>query len=82
MVAQDERLAAIAAAAATVLRQTPYHVVRAGDVAAAIQPPADRAFRGLALQRGTQPPGAGGAGRSPGLAGIRRARGLDHPRAH
>ena len=39
MVAQDERLAAIAAAAATVLRQTPYHVVRAGDVAAAIRLP-------------------------------------------
>jgi tetratricopeptide (TPR) repeat protein len=37
--AQDERLAAIAAAAAAVLRQTPYHVVRAGDVAAAIRLP-------------------------------------------
>jgi hypothetical protein len=37
--AQDERLTAIAAAAATVLRQTPYHVVRAGDVAAAIRLP-------------------------------------------
>jgi len=37
--AQDERLAAIAAAAATVLRHTPYHVVRAGDVAAAVQLP-------------------------------------------
>jgi hypothetical protein len=37
--AQDERLAAIAAAAATVLRQTPYHVVRAGDVAAAVRLP-------------------------------------------
>ena len=35
MAAQDERLAAIAAAAAAMLRQTPYHVVRAGDVAAA-----------------------------------------------
>ena len=39
MAAQDERLAAIAAAAATVLRQTPYHVVRAGDVAAAVRLP-------------------------------------------
>ena len=39
MTAQDERLAAIAAAAATVLRQTPYHVVRAGDVAAAVRLP-------------------------------------------
>ena len=39
MTAQDERLAAIAAAAAAVLRQTPYHVVRAGDVAAAIRLP-------------------------------------------
>jgi hypothetical protein len=37
--AQDERLTAIAAAAATVLRQTPYHVVRAGDVAAAVRLP-------------------------------------------
>jgi tetratricopeptide (TPR) repeat protein len=37
--AQDERLAAIAVAAATVLRQTPYHVVRAGDVAAAVRMP-------------------------------------------
>jgi tetratricopeptide (TPR) repeat protein len=37
--AQDERLMAIAAAAATVLRQTPYHVVRAGDVAAAVRLP-------------------------------------------
>ena len=39
MAAQDERLAAIAAAAADVLRQTPYHVVRAGDVAAAVRLP-------------------------------------------
>ena len=39
MTAQDERLAAIAAAAAAVLRQTPYHVVRAGDVAAAVRLP-------------------------------------------
>ncbi len=39
MTAQDERLAAIAAAAATVLRQTPYHVVRAGDVATAVRLP-------------------------------------------
>jgi len=37
--AQDERLTAIAAAAATVLRQTPYHAVRAGDVAAAVRLP-------------------------------------------
>jgi hypothetical protein len=37
--AHDDRLAAIAAAAATVLRHTPYHVVRAGDVAAAVQLP-------------------------------------------
>jgi len=37
--AQDERLAAIAAAAAAVLRKTPYHVVRAGDVAAAVRLP-------------------------------------------
>jgi tetratricopeptide (TPR) repeat protein len=34
---QEDRLAAIAAAAAAVLRQTPYHVVRAGDVAAAVK---------------------------------------------
>src|SRR5437879_9394849 len=39
--AQDERLAAIAAAAAAVLRQTPYHVVRAGDVAAAVRLPGE-----------------------------------------
>src|SRR5208282_4309539 len=39
MAAQDERLAAIAVAAAAVLRQTPYHVVRAGDVAAAVRLP-------------------------------------------
>ena len=39
MAAQDERLAAIAAAAADILRQTPYHVVRAGDVAAAVRLP-------------------------------------------
>jgi len=37
--AQDDRLAAIAAAAAAVLRHTPYHVVRAGDVAAAVRLP-------------------------------------------
>jgi len=37
--AQDNKLAAIAAAAAAVLRQTPYHVVRAGDVAAAVRLP-------------------------------------------
>jgi tetratricopeptide (TPR) repeat protein len=34
---QDERLAAIAAAAAAVLRHTPYHTVRAGDVAAEVR---------------------------------------------
>jgi len=39
---QDERLAAIAAAAATVLRRTPYHAVRAGDVAAAVRLPGER----------------------------------------
>ena len=39
MAAQDERLAAIATAAASLLRQTPYHVVRAGDVAAAVRLP-------------------------------------------
>jgi hypothetical protein len=39
MAAQDERLAAIAEAAAAVLRQTPYHVVRAGDVAATVRLP-------------------------------------------
>jgi hypothetical protein len=38
---QDERLAAIAAAAAAVLRQTPYHTVRAGDVAAAVRLPGE-----------------------------------------
>ncbi len=39
MAAQDERLEAIAAAAAAVLRQTPYHVVRAGNVAAVVRLP-------------------------------------------
>jgi hypothetical protein len=39
MAAQDERLAAIAEAAAAVLRRTPYHVVRAGDVAATVRLP-------------------------------------------
>src|SRR5438045_7924268 len=39
MAAQDQRLAAIAEAAAAVLRQTPYHVVRAGDVAATVRLP-------------------------------------------
>jgi hypothetical protein len=39
--AQDERLAAIGAAAAGMLRRTPYHVVRAGDVAAAVQLPGE-----------------------------------------
>jgi tetratricopeptide (TPR) repeat protein len=38
---QDERLAAIAAAAAATLRHTPYHVVRAGDVAAAVRLPGE-----------------------------------------
>ena len=42
MATQDERLAAIAAAAAAVLRQTPYHAVRAGDVAAAVRLPGER----------------------------------------
>src|SRR5579863_3923975 len=37
--AHDDRLAAIAAAAAAVLRATPYHVVRAGDVAATVRLP-------------------------------------------
>ena len=39
---QDERLAAIAAAAADVLRRTPYHAVRAGDVAAAVRLPGEQ----------------------------------------
>jgi hypothetical protein len=39
VVAHDERLAAIAVAAAAILRRTPYHVVRAGDVAATVQLP-------------------------------------------
>src|ERR1700689_3501966 len=34
-----DRLPAMGAAAAAVLRQTPYHVVRAGDVAAAVRLP-------------------------------------------
>jgi tetratricopeptide (TPR) repeat protein len=38
---QDERLAAIAAAAALTLRHTPYHAVRAGDVAAAVRLPGE-----------------------------------------
>ena len=42
MATQDERLAAIAAAAADVLRRTPYHAVRAGDVAAAVRLPGER----------------------------------------
>ncbi len=42
MATQDERLAAIAAAAAGLLRQTPYHAVRAGDVAAAVRLPGER----------------------------------------
>ena len=53
MATQDERLAAIAAAAAATLRHVPYHVVRAGDVAAAVRLPGENgAVRGLALQRG------------------------------
>lgn len=39
MAAKDERLEAIAEASAAVLRQTPYHVVRAGDVAATVRLP-------------------------------------------
>jgi len=39
MATQESRLAAIAAAAAAKLRQTPYHVLRADDVAAAVQLP-------------------------------------------
>ena len=42
MATQDERLAAIAAAAADVLRRTPYHAVRAGDVAAAVRLPGEQ----------------------------------------
>ena len=42
MATQDERLAAIAAAAAAVLRRTPYHAVRAEDVAAAVRLPGER----------------------------------------
>jgi len=41
-VTHDERLAAIAAAAADVLRRTPYHAVRAGDVAAAVRLPGEQ----------------------------------------
>ena len=41
MATQDERLAAIAAAAAATLRHVPYHVVRAGDVAAAVRLPGE-----------------------------------------
>jgi tetratricopeptide (TPR) repeat protein len=41
MATQDERLAAIAAAAAAVLRHTPYHTVRAGDVAAQVRLPGE-----------------------------------------
>jgi hypothetical protein len=43
---QDERLAAIAAAAAGLLRQTPYHVVRAEDVAAAVRLPGENGETG------------------------------------
>src|ERR1035438_7204429 len=39
MATQESRLAAIAAAAAAKLRQTPYPVLRADDVAAAVQLP-------------------------------------------
>jgi tetratricopeptide (TPR) repeat protein len=42
---QDERLAAIAAAAAATLRHTPYHVVRAADVAAAVRLPGETGRR-------------------------------------
>ena len=42
MATQDERLAAIAAAAAALLRRTPYHAVRAGDVAGAVRLPGER----------------------------------------
>src|SRR5260370_10095948 len=42
MAVQDERLAASAAAAAGVLRQTPYHAVRAGDVAAVVRLPGEQ----------------------------------------
>ncbi|HEV2251950.1 MAG TPA: hypothetical protein VGS06_02030 [Streptosporangiaceae bacterium] len=42
MATQDERLAAIAAAAADLLRRTPYHAVRAGDVAAAVRLPGEQ----------------------------------------
>jgi hypothetical protein len=42
LAAQNERLAAIAAAAAAVLRRTPYHAVRAEDVAAAVRLPGER----------------------------------------
>ncbi len=42
MATQDERLAAIAAAAAATLRHVPYHVVRAGDVAAAVRLPGEK----------------------------------------
>ena len=42
MATQDERLGAIAAAAAAVLRRTPYHAVRAGDVAAAVRLPGEQ----------------------------------------
>jgi len=41
MATDDRRLAAIGAAAAAVLRKTPYHAVRAEDVAAAIRLPTD-----------------------------------------
>ena len=42
MATQDERLEAVAAAAAALLRRSPYHAVRAGDVAAAVRLPGER----------------------------------------
>jgi tetratricopeptide (TPR) repeat protein len=44
--APDRRLAAIGAAAASVLRSTDYHAVRADDVAAAVRLPSDRSHDG------------------------------------
>ena len=43
---------------------------------------AGRAIRGLAVQRGAQPPGARGAGGGPRLAGIRRSGELVAARTH
>jgi len=76
---QDERLAAIAAAAAATLRHTPYHVVRAGDVAAAVRLPGETGRSGATGRPGetgrsgaTGPPGEAarsGATGPPGAAG-------------